>query len=198
MDEYKLDVLVLPTAGWNNKNRMPTENGLRRIEKAVRLANLGETEAVLILGGRRNNGPSEAELYWEYANRNYRISTPPNKTFWLWHAAATDTQKDIVAGEEPIGDVLKQLGFDTSRTCRIGIVSYPSHAQRAAMALDQTHREIIIINSGERPMYPPLIEKALTWLTNRDPRWEHLPAIVFAWIAYQRFYQTFTNPYHPK
>ena len=183
----KVDVLILPTAGWDSLKGKPTENGLRRIEKAIRMVNHGETNAVLVLGGARDIGKSEAEMYIEYIKRNFLASIVEN-VIWDWDASATCTQHDMVEGETKLVSILTNLEIPALFGHYIvGIVSYPAHAKRAAQALRKTFgRNIVVVDSGEKGMYSSVMEAILNDITNRDPKWKRFPATLLVWLANRR------------
>jgi hypothetical protein len=181
----KIDVLILPTAGWDNENGKPTVSGLHRIEKAVHMVSHGETKAVLVLGGKRDSGKSEAEMYIEYIKKNYLASIVEN-TIWDWDASATCTQRDIVEGEWKLVNLLQKLEVYAPLFGHfvVGLDSYPGHAKRATKALQRKPgQEIVIVDSGKKCMYSPRTEAMLDNITDRDPKWEHFPATVFVWLA---------------
>lgn len=181
-----IDILILPTAGFDRKTGLPIKNGLCRINTAIRLIQQGEVKAVAILGGKRVKGPGEADLYMNYIRHNFYEVI--DKINWIVDASATFINRDLPAGLPPM--FVERVIIKNNK--EVGITSYKEHMERAAITLQSMGiRNISFHNSGEPKAYSPLMEKGLTALTMIDPKWSWFPpCLLLVRLANRRLNET--------
>lgn len=177
------DLVFLLTAGFDLKTGIPTENGLKRIEKAISLIMESQVKVVAIIGGLRLSGLGEANLYMQYISLNYPDIA--SKVIWIVDSSATCTPHDLLGCVKKIDPVIKPYG----RTyAKVGIISYKEHMERANTTLYSLgFRKTYYCNSGETRIMSKTMESVLSILTWIDPGWKWFPPCLFlVWLANRR------------
>lgn len=153
INETKVGLVILLTGGIVGD--APSDHGKLRIAKARKVAEENGCP-VLVLGGIRDHGMSEAQVYARAMHWAGDIRV-------IARAAATMTAVDL---RECRADIVRLAAKDQA----VAVVSNPRHAARAAVTLNWLgYQNVSIVDSGERSPYSVAKEAVLYALTRLDP-----------------------------
>lgn len=175
----KAHVLIVPTGGFKPGSKEPSKEGIMRLVTADIEVRAGNVGAVVISGGRRLDGLSEASAYCRYA-KEYLPDL--YDAIVLVDAQEACTNRDLVATNPKLRSHLKR-NVPSNEEPVIGITSYQEHMERAEIVLRYLgYLHIWLCDSGEPRAYSERVEKFLTRVTRKDPAWRWLgwPLVVMA------------------
>ena len=156
----ELALVLLPTGGM--KAGEPTEQGVCRISAVAALAHCYNCP-VLVVGGQRAKGISEAELYQQ------KIKEIAPELAVYWQAGGTMTAVDVREAKHLLHDL-------AGRGEQIAVVSNPRHAARTRLTLRWLgYGNVKLADSGESGGYSWAMEALLYLVTWLDPG--------FTWIG---------------
>lgn len=178
-----IDILILPTGGFEPETGFPTIGGLRRINKAISLVKDNQVKAVIILGGRRKSGPSEAKVYYDFIMKRY--PKLKDNVIWKYDGSACCSNRDLEKGQPLIRETIEELEITLSEVI-IAVTSYYEHMKRMRITLRALgFPKVEDYDSGESRGYNPIIELFLTTLTLIDPTWSWL-GLSLVWMSNRR------------
>jgi hypothetical protein len=144
----------------------------------------GIIDFVVILGGKRAIGPSEAEAYYEYAKRH--LPTLAARIV-LVNAEGVFTNEDIVLAMPQIDDYLRKAGGNR-KDAKLWVPTYKKHYRRTAVLIDWLgFCGSEWLDSHEKQGFPDWAEDLMYLVSRIDPPWRTIFARPFVWKARKRY-----------
>jgi len=176
-----VELMLIPTAGYESGTREPSERGIHRMRRATEFIGKSTNFRIGIVGG-------EGMAYLDYFNSHF-------PKYWEMVAFVSHstkiTNRDFPEATESI-DAFFQTPNCSSRErqraeySNLHIISHPNHLWIIRRVLKKLgYRDITHYHSGETAPYPYLTQQILCLVTRIDPfyKWLGLPLV---WLASRR------------